>query len=132
MKVNNDKKERNHQLMNDYMHSLIKSLQIEIQNKFSNNPKLYIYYKYNSVKLILYVFVKVIKVIKRNPCYKDGDINYLITIGRDYPEKAPYVNCLTDFHEQISIFDMRNIQKNLVGEWNSQKKFLKCLLLVIL
>ena len=118
MKVNNDKKERNHQLMNDYMHSLIKSLQIEIQNQFYNNPKLYIYYKYNSVKLILYVFVK---VIKRNPCYKDGDINYLITIGRDYPEKAPYVNCLTDFHEQISIFDMRNIQKNLVGEWNPKK-----------
>ena len=39
MDTKNDKKDKNHQLMNDYMHSLIKSLQGEIQNQFINNPK---------------------------------------------------------------------------------------------
>ena len=107
----------NHQIMNEYMHSLIKTLQKEVQSKFLSNPKLYIYYKYNSNKLILFIFVK---VTKRNPWYKDGDINYLIKVGKDYPEKPPYVCCLTDFHDKISIFDMRNIQKNLVGNWNQK------------
>ena len=111
---NND---NNYQIMNEYMHSLIKSLQKEVQNQFLSNPKLYIYYKYNSEKLILYVFVK---VTKRNPCYKDGEINYLIKIGKDYPEKPPYVSCLTEFHDKISIFDNRNIQKNLIGDWNQK------------
>ena len=106
-----------HQIMNDYMHSLINSLQKEIQSQFMSNPKLYIYYKYNSNNLILYIFVK---VIKKNPWYKDGDIFYLIKVGKDYPEIPPYVCCLTDFHDKVSIFDMRNIQKNLVGEWNQK------------
>ena len=57
----------NHQIMNEYMHSLIKTLQKEVQSKFLSNPKLYIYYKYNSNKLILFIFVK---VTKRNPWYK--------------------------------------------------------------
>ena len=108
-----------HQIMNDYMHSLINSLQKEIQSQFMSNPKLYIYYKYNSNNLILYIFVK---VIKKNPWYKDGDIFYLIKVGKDYPEIPPYVCCLTDFHDKVSIFDMRNIQKNLVenGTKNTQ------------
>ena len=107
----------NYKIMNEYMHSLIRNLQKEIQNNFLSNPKLYIYYKYNSSILTLYVFIK---VTKRNPWYKDGEINYLITIGKDYPKKAPYVCCLTDFHDKVNIFDMRNIQKNLVGEWNQK------------
>ena len=112
-----DKNSSEYKKMNEYMHSLIKSLQIDVQNKFLSNPKLYIYYKYNSDILTLYIFVK---VTKRNPCYKDGQINYLIILGQEYPERPPYVCCLTDFHEKINIFDMRNIQKNLIGEW-SQK-----------
>ena len=117
MEGNKDKNINNYQIMNEYMHSLIRSLQKEVQSNFLSNPKLYIYYKYNSKMLTLYVFIK---VHKRNPWYKDGDINYLITIGKDYPKKAPYVCCLTDFHDKINIFDMRNIQKNLVGEWNQK------------
>ena len=99
-----NKDSSNHRIMNEYMHSLINTLQKEVQSQFLNNPKLYIYYKYNSDILILYIFVK---VFKRNPWYKDGDINYLIC-------------CLTDFHDKVSIFDMRNIQKNLVGDWNQK------------
>lgn len=111
-KVAND-----HQIMNEYMHSLIRTLQKEVQRQFLSNPNLYIYYKYNSDKLIIYIFVK---VISNKSWYKDGDIYYLIKVGKDYPEKPPYVCCMTDFHDKIGIFDMRNIQKNLVGDW-SQK-----------
>ena len=119
MEANKNINIKEHEMMDEYMHSLINTFQKDIQNQFSKyDEKLYIYYKYNSEKLIIYVFVR---VTKHNPCYKDGNIYYLITIGKDYPEKAPYVNCLTDFHEKISIFDMRNIQKNLVGEWNQKK-----------
>ena len=115
--MDKNKDKNNHQIMNEYMHSLIKSLQYEIQSQFLNHEKLYIYYKYNSDILILYIFVK---VFKRNPWYKDGDINYLIKVTKDYPQKPPYVCCLTDFHDKVNIFDMRNIQKNLVGEWNQK------------
>ena len=115
MEKNKDIDNRN--IMNEYMHSLIKSLQKEVQSQFLSNPKLYIYYKYNSELFILYIFIK---VTKRNPWYKDGDINYLIKVTKDYPQKPPYACCLTDFHDKVSIFDMRNIQKNLVGEWNQK------------
>ena len=115
MEKNKDIDNRN--ITNEYMHSLIKSLQKEVQSQFLSNPKLYIYYKYNSELFILYIFIK---VTKRNPWYKDGDINYLIKVTKDYPQKPPYVCCLTDFHDKVSIFDMRNIQKNLVGEWNQK------------
>ena len=70
--MDKNKDKNNHQIMNEYMHSLIKSLQYEVQSQFLNHEKLYIYYKYNSDILVLYVFIK---VTKRNPWYKDGDIN---------------------------------------------------------
>ena len=51
MEGNKDKNKNNYLIMNEYMHSLIRSLQKEVQSNFLSNPKLYIYYKYNSKML---------------------------------------------------------------------------------
>jgi hypothetical protein len=47
------------------------------------------------------------------------DIIYLIVIPlEDYPRDPPSVYCLTTFNSQLDLFDMRNIQKNLIPEWS--------------
>ena len=102
----------------EYMQSTINTIKSEIENKFSKNKKeLYIYYKYNSNKRIFNIFVVIFK--KKFSNYK-SDITYLITVREEYPKIAPKVFCLTNIHDKIDIFDMRNIQKNIIEQWKQK------------
>ena len=38
----------------------------------------------------------------------------------EYPKIAPKVFCLTNIHDKIDIFDMRNIQKNIIEQWKQK------------
>ena len=47
---------------------------------------------------------------------------FLLIIKEDYPKSAPLVLCLTDFNKKFDIFDVRNVQKNLIPNWDDNIK----------
>ena len=100
------------------MDKTVNLIKNQISKKYSNNKNFYIYYRYNSTKFVFNIFVKVLK--NTNMAFTKKDITYLIVIYKDYPIIPPYVFCLTSFSEKIDIFDMRNIQKNLIREWKDK------------
>ena len=105
-------------ILNEYMQSTINNIKSEINNKFSKEKnKINIYYKYYSEKRIFSIYFIIFNNDKN---YKTKDITYLITITEEYPQKAPNVYCLTEFHEKLDIFDMKNIQKNLIEQWKQK------------
>ena len=105
-------------ILNEYMQSTINTIKKEISNKFSKEKKnINIYYKYYEEKRIFSIYFI---ILNNNPKYKTKDITYLITIDEEYPQKAPNVYCLSDFHEKLDIFDMKNIQKNLIEQWKQK------------
>ena len=113
-------KPKDYKLIQEYMISTINSIKSEINQIKDKNKNLYIYYRYNSEKRIFNIFIVVYK--NKNNYYKNNEITYLITIGEEYPKNPPLVFCLTDFYEKLDIFNMRNIQKNLVFNWKQNNK----------
>ena len=108
-------KQKDPKFMQEYMLSVVNSIKNEINKIKEKYNNIYIYYKYNSEKLLLNIFIVIYK--DKNKYYKNNEITYLITLEEDYPKKPPMVFCLTDFYEKLDIFDGRNIQKNLVHNW---------------
>lgn len=109
-------KPKDTKLVQQYMNKTVNKIKSEIEFKYSKDKEsLYVYYKYDSKKRIFKIFVVIF--FKYNYNYKTDDITYLITVGEDYPQKPPKVFCLTDFHEKIDIFDMKDIQKNIIENW---------------
>ena len=107
-------------LLKDYMKSTVNSIKTEIKEISKKNKNINVYYRYNSEKLIFNIFFTI--KIKDNNNIKNNDITYLITLGEEYPKIAPMVFCLTEFYEKLDIFDMRNIQKDLVYDWKPNNK----------
>ena len=92
-------------LLQNYMQTTMNTIKSQIKSKFSKDKEsLYIYYKYDSKKIIFKIFVVIF--LKYNYNYQTDEITYLITLGEDYPKNPPKVFCLTDFHEKIDIFDV--------------------------
>ena len=91
-------------------------LREEIKNDFKNDKNIYIYDKI----LIKYNIVEIFVVFLSNTAYnkRQIDITFLIIIKEDYPKSAPLVFCLTDFNKKFDIFDVRNVQKNLIPNWD--------------
>ena len=108
-------KQKDPKLMQEYMLSVVNSIKNEISKIKEKYNNIYIYYKYNSEKLLLNIFIVIYK--NKNEYYKNNEITYLVTLEEDYPKKPPIVFCLTDFYEKLDIFDGRNIQKNLIHNW---------------
>ena len=108
-------KQKDPKLMQEYMLSVVNSINNEISKIKEKYNNIYIYYKYNSESLLLNIFIVIYK--NKNEHYKNNEITYLITLEEDYPKKPPMVFCLTDFYEKLDIFDGRNIQKNLIHNW---------------
>ena len=103
-------------LLQEYMQSTINTIKAQIKEDFpEKNKYLYIYYKYNAQKRIFNIFIIIFK--NEYTIFARKDITYLITVGEEYPKSAPKVFCLTNLNEKIDIFDMKNIQKNLVEQW---------------
>ena len=112
-------KPKDPKLLQEYMQSTINTIKSEIEQKFSNISKyIYIYYKYDQKRIIFNIFVVVLK----NEHYKyiKKNITYLITVTEEYPQKPPKVFCLSNFHDILDIFDMKNLQKNLIDQWKQK------------
>ena len=109
-------------IIKEYMQSTVNSIMTEIRKEFPpNNDFVHIYYRYNK-KLFLQIFVVFFSGTKYNN--RNIDISYLITINEEYPSKPPKVFCLTEFNSSFDIFDMRNIQRNLIPEWKSNNSII--------
>ena len=92
----------------------------EIQNEFGNDKNIYIYDKI----LVKYNIIEIFVILLNNTSYnrRQIDITFLIIIREDYPKNSPLVFCLTEFNKNLDIFDVRNIQKNLILNWTTYCK----------
>ena len=109
--IKEEKKDKNK------MEFISKKIKEEITSKFQNDKNIYIYYRFSKKKVILKIFIILLSNSEYNK--RDIDITYLIIIPEDYPNIAPFVFCLTGFNEKLDIFDMRNLQENLIPEWSN-------------
>lgn len=96
---------------------IIKNIKEEINLEFKNNPYIHIYDKFYKKYNILKLFIILLKNTKYNK--KNIDITFLIVVKEDYPNSPPMIYCLTELNQNLDIFDMRNIQKNLIPEWSA-------------
>lgn len=112
------KEERNEINLNKIQY-IIKKIEDEINSNFKNKSEFYIYTRNSKKSNILNVFVTLLG--KTNYNRRNIDITYLIVVPLDdYPCYPPSVFCLTIFNPKLDIFDMRNLQKNLIPEWSSK------------
>ena len=96
---------------------IIKNIKEEINLEFKNKPYIHIYDKFYKKYNILKLFTTPLKNTKYNK--KNIDITFLIVVKEDYPNSPPMIYCLTELNQNLDIFDVRNIQKNLIPEWSS-------------
>jgi ubiquitin-protein ligase len=99
------------------MQYIAKKIMEEINLKFKNDPNLHIYDRYSKKYNILQIFVIFFGNKKYNK--RTTDITFLIIIKEEYPISPPLVFCLTEFNKYFDIFNMRNIQNNLIPEWSN-------------
>ena len=87
--------EKDIDVLNEYMLSTISSIKEEILMNFPQETSdFYIYTRYNQKDRILKIFVTILKNSKIN--YRENNINFLVIINEEYPNKAPFVFCLTN------------------------------------
>lgn len=99
------------------MQYMAKKIMEEINLKYKNDPNIHIYDRYSKKYNILQIFVILFGNKKYNK--RAIDITFLIIIKEEYPASPPLVFCLTEFNKYFDIFNMRNIQKNLIPEWSN-------------
>ena len=108
------KKEKENNNINKMLY-ITEKIKEEINSKFKNESYIHIYDRFSKKSNLLKIFVILLNNTKYNK--RDMDITFLIIIKEEYPNLAPLVFCLTEFNKNLDIFDMRNIQKNLIPEW---------------
>ena len=108
------KKEKKNNNINKMLY-ITKKIKEDINAKFKNESNIHIYDRFSKKSNLLKIFVILLNNTKYNK--RDMDITFLIIIKEEYPNLAPLVFCLTEFNKNLDIFDMRNIQKNLIPEW---------------
>ena len=87
--------EKDIDVLNEYMLSTISSIKEEILMNFPQETSdFYIYTRYNQKDRILKIFVTLLKNSKIN--YRENNINFLVIINEEYPNKAPFVFCFTN------------------------------------
>ena len=96
---------------------IIKNIREQIYFEFKNKPYIHIYDRFSEKYNTLKIFIILLNNTKYNK--RKTDIIFLITIKEDYPQSPPMVHCLTEFNKNLDIFDMRNIQKNIIPNWSS-------------
>jgi len=114
--INGIKKKEKSQENKNKMLYIVKKIKDEINNNFKNQKEIYIYSRFNKKNNILQLFVILLQNTKYNK--RNIDITYLIKVNDDYPFSPPFVHCLTEFNNNLDIFDMRNVQKNIIPEWS--------------
>jgi ubiquitin-protein ligase len=87
--------EKDQDILNEYMLSTISSIKEELLMKYpQETSEFFVYNKYDEKSRILNIFVTLLKETKVN--YRDFNINFLLIITEEYPNKAPLVFCFTD------------------------------------
>jgi ubiquitin-protein ligase len=112
-----EQKNKKEKISINKMQYIAKKIMEEINFKFKNDPNLHIYDRYSKKYNILQIFV----IFFGNKRYNKRtiDITFLIIIKEEYPISPPLVFCLTEFNKYFDIFNMRNIQNNLIPEWSN-------------
>ena len=91
-------KKKNNSIKN-YILSLVSSIKQELSMNFpSETSEFYIYIKYYENYKILKIFVSLLRQTKIN--YREMNINFVIIINEEYPNKPPLVFCLTDVNNK--------------------------------
>jgi hypothetical protein len=97
------------------MQYITKKLMEGINLKFKKDPNLHIYDRNSKKYNILQIFVILFANKKYNK--RATDITFLIIIKEEYPSLTPLLFvCLTEFNKYFDVFNMRNIQINLIPE----------------
>ena len=115
--ISKEEKKKKEIINNNKMEYIVKNIKEEINLKFKDESDLYIYDRFTKKYNILKIFVILLNDTKFNK--RNIDITYLIIVKEEYPICPPLVFCLTQFNKKLDIFDMRNIQKNLIPEWSN-------------
>ena len=93
--------EKENDYMKEYMLSTISSIKEDLIMKFpQETSEFYVYTKYNENEndRTFKIFVSLLKETKIN--YREMNINFLITINEEFPDKPPMVFCLTDVNHK--------------------------------
>jgi ubiquitin-protein ligase len=112
-----EQKNKKEKISINKMQYIAKKIMEEINLKFKNDPNLHIYDRYSKKYNILQIFVIFFGNKKYNK--RTTDITFLIIIKEEYPISPPLVFCLAEFNKYFDIFNMRNIQNNLIPEWSN-------------
>lgn len=84
-------------ILKEYMLSTVSSIKEDLIMNFpQETSEFYVYTKYSEKERFLKIFVTLLKGSKIN--YREMNINFLITINEEFPNKPPMVFCLTDVH----------------------------------
>ena len=112
------KKEENNQVNKNKMSYITQKIKEEINQNFSKEQNIYVYDRFLKKDNILKIFAILLNNTNYNK--RDIDITYLIIVNEEYPISPPFVFCLTVFNDNLDIFDMRNIQRNIIPEWSNE------------
>jgi hypothetical protein len=86
--------------MKEYMLSTVSSIKEDIIMNFpQEESEFYVYTKYSEKDKTLKIFVCLLKETKINN--REMNINFLIIINEEFPNKPPMVFCLTDVNIYI-------------------------------
>ena len=92
---NEDNQNQETDLINEYMLSTITSIKEDFLLKYpQETSNYYVYTKYNEKIHLFKIFVTLLKETKINK--RENNINFLITLDKEFPAKSPMVFCLTD------------------------------------
>ena len=87
--------EKDQDILNEYMLSTISSIKEDLLIKYPQETSdFYVYNKYDEKTRIFEIFVTLLKETKIN--YRDFNINFLLIVTEEYPNKVPLVFCFTD------------------------------------
>ena len=86
--------------LDDYMLSTVSSIKKELTLEYPQETSDYfVFSKYSKNDRILNIFVTLTKKTKINS--RISDINFIIVINEEYPNKAPMIFCLSDVINKI-------------------------------
>ena len=86
--------------LKEFMLSMVSSIKEELIMAFPQETSdFYVYTKYSEKDRILKIFVSLLKNTQIN--YREMNINFLIIVNEEYPNKPPMVFCLTDVNNKI-------------------------------
>ena len=81
--------------MKEYMMSTVLSIKEDLLMNFpEETSEFYVYTRYSEKNGFLKIFVSLLKNTKIN--YREININFLITLNKEFPSNPPKVFCLTD------------------------------------